>query len=272
MAFTLCYNRARTLVGTRRQPWQFSTRRRPNPAPAPHFPVASVDGERYRSPVQTLDPVSAAASGGLTSPAVARNTAAILAVLQAHLPARGRVLEIAAGSGEHAVAFARGLPGLQWTPSDPSPEARASITAWRDAAALPNLAAPLALDAADPLSWPPDGAVNGPPFEAVVCINMIHISPWAATEGLMSGAARMLRHPGGLLCLYGPYREADVPLAPSNAAFDESLKARDPDWGLRALEDVVGVARAAGLVLTLRTAMPANNLCLLFRRVQVASR
>ena len=223
--------------------------------------------ERYRSPVHTLDPVSAAPSGGLTSPAVARNTAPILAVLKAHLPARGRVLEVAAGSGEHAVAFARGLPGLQWTPSDPSPEARASITAWREAAALPNLTAPLALDAADPLSWPPDGASNGPPFEAVVCINMIHISPWAATEGLMLGAARMLRHPGGLLVLYGPYREADVPLAASNAAFDDTLRARDPDWGLRALEDVVALARAAGLALTLRTAMPANNLCLLFRRV-----
>lgn len=267
MAITLCYGRARTPVGTRRQPWQFSTRHRADPIPSPHFPVASTGRERYRSPVQTLDPVSPAPSGGLASPAVARNTAAILAVLKAHLPGHGKVLEIAAGSGEHAVAFARGLPGLHWTPSDPSPEARASITAWREAAALPNLAAPLALDAADPLSWPPDGAVNGPPFEAVVCINMIHISPWTATEGLMLGAARMLRRPGGLLCLYGPYREADVPLAPSNAAFDESLRARDPDWGLRALEDVVGVARSAGLALTLRTAMPANNLCLLFRRL-----
>tara|TARA_R110002167_G_scaffold130574_1_gene314116 strand:- start:602 stop:1255 length:654 start_codon:yes stop_codon:yes gene_type:complete len=217
--------------------------------------------------VQTLDPVSSAPGGGLASPAVARNSDPILQVLKAHMPARGRVLEIAAGSGEHAVAFARGLPGLQWTPSDPSPEARASITAWREASGLANLAAPLALDAADPLSWPPEGASNGPPFEAVVCINMVHISPWAATEGLMAGAARMLRKPGGLLCLYGPYREADVPLAPSNEAFDESLKARDPDWGLRALEDVVDVARTAGLALTLRTAMPANNLCLLFRRL-----
>ena len=223
--------------------------------------------ERYRSPVHTLDPVSAAPSGGLTSPAVARNTAPILAVLKAHLPARGRVLEVAAGSGEHAVAFARGLPGLQWTPSDPSPEARASITAWREAAALPNLTAPLALDAADPLAAHRNRFVGAEPFEAVVCINMIHISPWAATEGLMLGAARMLRHPGGLLVLYGPYREADVPLAASNAAFDDSLRARDPDWGLRALEDVVALARAAGLALTLRTAMPANNLCLLFRRV-----
>ncbi|WP_339915282.1 DUF938 domain-containing protein [uncultured Brevundimonas sp.] len=218
--------------------------------------------------MNSLDTVMPAPSGGLVSPSVARNTAPLLERLRAHLPGRGRVLEIASGSGEHAVAFARALPGIDWTPSDPSAEARASIAAWREAADLPNLAAPLALDAADAGSWPEDAA----PFDAVVCINMIHISPWAATEGLMAGAARMLRHPGGLLCLYGPYREANVPLAPSNEAFDESLKARDPDWGLRALEDVVQLAENAGLAFTLRNAMPANNLCLLFRRVQGLSR
>jgi len=210
--------------------------------------------------VRTLDPVSATPSGGLTSPAAARNTAAILQVLQAHLPPHGTVLEIAAGSGEHAVAFARALPGVAWTPSDPSPEARTSIAAWRDQAALPNLAAPIALDAADPQTWP---AV---PVDAVVCINMIHISPWSATEGLMAGAARLLPQPGGLLALYGPYREADAPLAPSNAAFDDSLKARDPAWGLRDREAVQALARSHGLYLTLRIAMPANNLMLLFRR------
>jgi len=207
-----------------------------------------------------MDPVSATPSGGLTSPAVARNTAAILQVLRTHLPPQGRVLEIAAGSGEHAVAFARALPGVDWTPSDPSAEARASIAAWRDRAALPNLGPPLALDAADPQTWP------NASFDAVVCINMIHISPWSATEGLMAGAARLLPQPGSLLVLYGPYREADAPLAPSNAAFDDSLKARDPAWGLRDREAVQALARSHGLYLTLRIAMPANNLMLLFRR------
>ena len=207
-----------------------------------------------------MDPVRATPSGGTASPAVARNTAAILQILKTHLPPRGRVLEIAAGSGEHAVAFARALPGVDWTPSDPSAEARASIAAWRDQAALPNLAAPVALDAADPTTWPSAA------FDAIVCINMIHISPWAATEGLMTGAGRLLANPGGLLVLYGPYREADVPLAPSNAAFDDSLKARDPAWGLRDREAVQALARRHGLHLTLRIAMPANNLMLLFRR------
>lgn len=211
--------------------------------------------------MQTPDPVSPAPRGALASPAVARNTAPILAVLRAHLGARARVLEIAAGSGEHAVAFARALPGLTWTPADPSPEARASITIWAREAGLPNLNPPLALDAADPATWP------GATFDAVVCINMIHISPWVATEGLMAGAGRVLTNPGGLLVLYGPYAEADVPLAASNAAFDDSLKARNPAWGLRDRDTVVAAARAHGLHLTLRIEMPANNLILLFRRV-----
>jgi SAM-dependent methyltransferase len=181
-------------------------------------------------------------------------------VLKAHLPARGRVLEIAAGSGEHAAAFAGALPGLDWTPSDPSAEARASIAAWAAAAALPNLAPPLALDVLDEAGWP-EG-----PFAAVVCINMIHISPWAATEGLMRLAGRVLPV-GGLLATYGPYRERDVSLAPSNAAFDESLRARDTAWGLRDRDEVAAAARAEGLALTRRVEMPANNLMLLFRRV-----
>lgn len=195
-----------------------------------------------------------------TSPAAERNTGPILDVLKAHMPARGRVLEIAAGGGEHAVAFARAMPGLEWTPSDPSDTARTNIAARRAGAGLDNLRTPLPIDAADPPTWP-DG-----PFHAVVCINMIHISPWRAAEGLMAGAARVLT-PGGLLYLYGPYREADVPLAPSNAAFDQNLKARNPEWGLRALEDVSALARDHGLRLTLRVEMPANNLSLLFRRV-----
>ena len=210
--------------------------------------------------MQTMDAIEATPPGGLKSPAVTRNTGPILEVLRAHLPGRGKVLEIAAGSGEHAVAFAGALPGLDWTPTDPSPEARASIAAWAEAAGLLNLNAPLALDVLDPATWP-EG-----PAQAVVCINMIHISPWAATEGLMTLAGRVLA-PGGLLALYGPYREAEIPLAPSNAAFDESLKGRDPAWGLRDRDAVVAAAKAEGLALTLRTAMPANNLMLLFRRV-----
>lgn len=210
--------------------------------------------------MQTMDPVSPTPAGALASPAVARNTGPILQVLRAHLPARGQVLEIAAGSGEHAVAFAGALPGLDWTPSDPSVEARASIAAWAAGAGLPNLRAPLALDVLDPSGWP-DG-----PVQAMVCINMIHISPWGATEGLMTLAGRILPA-GGLLALYGPYREADAPLAASNAAFDESLRRRDPTWGLRDRDAVVAAARAEGLALTLRVRMPANNLMLLFRRV-----
>lgn len=212
--------------------------------------------------VNTLDPILASSSGRLASPAADRNADAILRVLKSHLPAQGRVLEIASGSGQHAAAFASALPGIEWTPSDPSPEARASIQAWSDAANLPTLQAPLTLDAADASTWPVD-----PTFDAVVCINMIHISPWSASEGLMAGAARVLACPGGLLALYGPYREADVSLAPSNAAFDDSLKSRDPAWGLRDRDAVVALAKAHGLHLTLRVEMPANNIMLLFRRV-----
>ncbi|MFN4296916.1 MAG: DUF938 domain-containing protein [Brevundimonas sp.] len=206
-----------------------------------------------------MDSITTLPDGAASSPAAGRNVEPILSVLKAHLPARGRVLEIAAGSGEHALAFARALPDLEWTPSDPSDEARSSIDAWRRAAGPDNLNTPLALNAADPATWP-DG-----PFHAVVCINMVHISPWTSTEGLMRGAAQVLV-PGGLLYLYGPYRETDAPLAPSNADFDRNLKARNPEWGLRALEDVSQLARDHGLHLTLRIEMPANNLSLLFRK------
>ncbi|MFK0299838.1 DUF938 domain-containing protein [Brevundimonas sp. NPDC090276] len=208
-----------------------------------------------------MDTLAALPDGAMASPASVRNAEPILAVLRAHLPKRGRVLEIAAGSGQHAVAFSTVLPGLEWTPSDPSPEARASITAWGAKAGLPNLQAPLALDCLDEATWPKAG------FDAVVCINMIHISPWAATEGLMTLAERVLPRPGGLLYLYGPYREVEAPLAPSNEAFDASLKSRDPAWGLRDRDEVVALARSHGLTLTLRTDMPANNISLLFRRV-----
>lgn len=202
--------------------------------------------------------------GALSSPAVARNTAPILERLETHLPQRARVLEIASGGGEHALAFARALPEVHWQTSDPSPGARASINAWRTSANLPNLPVPLALDVLDQETWPAQA------YDVVVCINMIHISPWSATEALMAGASRVLaarNAPGGLLFLYGPFRESDRPLAPSNAAFDESLKARDPRWGLRDRDTVLAAAKAERLQFTLRTEMPANNLSLLFRWV-----
>ncbi len=169
------------------------------------------------------------------------------------------MLEVASGSGEHAVWFAQGLPGVIWRPSDQEPAAIASIRARREAADLPNLEEPLVLNAADAGSWPAG------PIDAVVCLNMIHIAPWAAAEGLMAGCGRLLE-PGGMLCLYGPFREGGVHTAPSNAAFDESLKARDPAWGVRDLEAVADLAASQGLDLAERIAMPANNLSLIFIR------
>lgn len=209
--------------------------------------------------MNSLDSIAALPDRALTSPAARRNAQAILRVLRAHLPAAGSVLEVASGSGEHAVAFSSALPAMRWTPSDPSAQARDSIAAWSRTAALPNLQPPLALDAQDPATWPTG------PFDALYCANMTHISPWSATEGLMDLAGRTLRRPGGLLVLYGPYREAEVALAPSNAAFDDSLKSRNPDWGLRDRDAVQTLARAHGLVATLRVQMPAENLMLLFR-------
>jgi SAM-dependent methyltransferase len=197
--------------------------------------------------------------GALSSPATARNRDPILAVLKPRMPAGGLVLEIAAGAGEHAVHLAAAFPGLEWRPTDPDPEARDSIAAWRETAGLANLLEPLALDAADPDAWPVERA------DVVVCINMVHISPWAATEGLMAGAGRVLE-PGGMLYLYGPYFEDAVETAPSNLAFDESLKARNPAWGVRRLEAVRALATRHGLELAERIAMPANNLSLIFRK------
>jgi hypothetical protein len=194
-----------------------------------------------------------------SSPSTARNREPILEALAPRLPAAGLVLEIAAGAGEHALFNAAALPHLQWRPTDPDEAALASIAAWRDHAGTPNLLAPLRLDAADPDHWPVSAAA------AVVCINMIHISPWAATEGLMAGAGRALP-PGGALFTYGPYLEDGVETAPSNLAFDASLRSRDPAWGLRRVADVADAAHAAGLRLEERIAMPANNLMLVFRR------
>jgi hypothetical protein len=193
------------------------------------------------------------------APAAARNRDPILAVLRGVLPETGTVLEIASGSGEHILLFAGSLPGLTFQPSDPNPEARQSIAAWAAESGLANLRPPLALDAAAP-PWPIAAA------NAVLCINMIHISPWAATEGLLRGAAAILP-PGAPLYLYGPYRRAGVPTAPSNEEFDRSLRDRNPDWGLRDLEAVATLAAAAGFGPPAVTEMPANNLSVVFRRV-----
>ena len=195
--------------------------------------------------------------GALVAPAAGRNRGPILEALR--LPASGLVLEVAAGSGEHALLFASALPHLRWLPADADPEALASIAAWRAEAGSPNLLAPVALDATDPASWTVERA------DAIVCINMIHISPWAATEGLLAGAGRILPL-GGPLFLYGPFLESGIETAPGNLDFDASLRSRDPAWGLRHANEVGALARRHGLVQEARLAMPANNISLVYRR------
>jgi hypothetical protein len=189
------------------------------------------------------------------APAAARNVEPIGDVLANWLPASGLILEIASGTGEHALAFARRFPNLEWQPSDPDPEALASISAWQ-AEGPPNLRPPVHLDVCTH-QWPVDRA------DALLCINMVHIAPWEASLGLLDGAARLLDK-GAPLILYGPWLEADVESAPSNLAFDQSLKARDPRWGLRLVEDFAAEALSRGLILADRRAMPANNIMLRF--------
>lgn len=189
------------------------------------------------------------------APATLRNREAIAAVLAEVLPASGTVLEIASGSGEHCAFFAERFPALHWQPSDPEPSALASIASW--CAGLDNVAPPVAIDAAA-VHWPVGRA------DALLCINMVHISPWAATLGLLDGVARVLPQ-GAPLILYGPYRRAGVETAPSNEAFDASLKARDPRWGLRDVADVNAAAAARGLSFEQLVEMPANNIVLVYR-------
>ncbi|MBB5462203.1 DUF938 domain-containing protein [Paraburkholderia sp. Cpub6] len=192
------------------------------------------------------------------SPSAERNREPILAVLREALPASGRVLEIASGTGEHAICFAGALPGLDWQPSDADEEARESIAAWTAHAGLANVRAPLALDVHQP-DWGVDA------LDAVVCINMIHISPWSAAQALFDGAGRRLVD-GGVLYLYGPYRRGGAHTAPSNAAFDQWLKSRDPEWGVRDMEAVVALGDTAGLTCERVVAMPANNFSLVFTK------
>lgn len=194
------------------------------------------------------------------APAASRNVEPIGHVLADWLPQTGLVLEIASGTGEHALAFARRFPSLTWQPSDPDPLALSSIAAWQ-AEGPANLRGPIALDATSS-DWPIESA------DAVLNINMVHISPWDAALGLLDGASRVLKA-GGRLILYGPWLEEGVDPAPSNLAFDADLKARDPRWGLRLVETFASEARYRGFELRERRAMPSNNLMLLFRKAPV---
>ncbi|WP_250513205.1 DUF938 domain-containing protein [Caballeronia sp. INDeC2] len=192
------------------------------------------------------------------APAAERNRDAILSVLARVLPGSGVVLEIASGTGQHAVHCAEALPGIVWQPSDPDADARDSIVAWRVHAGLANLNAPLALDVLND-DW---GIVQ---VAAIVCINMIHIAPWEAAESLFRGAGARLTA-GGVLYLYGPYRRNGAHTAPSNEAFDRQLRARDPRWGVRDMEAVEALGEKAGLTLVETVAMPANNFSVVFEK------
>jgi cyclopropane fatty-acyl-phospholipid synthase-like methyltransferase len=191
------------------------------------------------------------------SPSTARNRDPILGVLRRVLPPGARVLEIASGTGEHAMHMARAMPEISWQPSDPDAAARASIDAWRAQEGLANVAPPLPIDVRAQ-DW---NVV--PPFDAVVAINMIHIAPWAATPALFEGAARLVGA-GGIVLLYGPYKRGGEHTAPSNAAFETWLKERDPRFGVRDLGDVAREAERRGFMLREVVEMPANNLSLVF--------
>ena len=196
----------------------------------------------------------------LSSPAAERNKDPILTVLESVLPATGRVLEIASGTGQHVCFFAQALPGLQWQPTEPDAESRAAIVTRIREATLANVAEPFALDVHEP-RWPVE-----PELDAIVCINMIHISPWSSTQALCIGAARHLRV-GGLLVTYGPYLENGT-AAQSNLDFDASLKRRNAAWGLRDLDDVTRAAAEHGLVRRQLVHMPANNLTVVFAKTR----
>lgn len=196
------------------------------------------------------------------APATQRNREPILEVLLKVLPARGNILEIASGTGEHAVFFASHLHPRQWIPSDPNPLLQDSINAWRDRTPLDNLHPPLAIDVRDSVWSIEEKKIE---IAAIVNINMIHIAPWSACLGLMAGANRLLAK-DGILYLYGPFKQDGQPTAPSNLTFDESLRAQNPQWGVRNLEDVIAVANTQGLSLLEIIQMPANNLSVVFQR------
>lgn len=192
------------------------------------------------------------------SPAADRNKAPILATLQTVLPTQGNALEVASGTGQHVAWFAAGLPGWAWQPTDTRPEALPSIAAYAAHHQLANVRPPLLLNVMAPQWLPADQR-----FDLVYCANMLHVAPWAACAALMAGSAQHLA-PGGRLITYGPYLEDGVPTSPGNLTFDASLRAENPDWGIRRREDVEAVAAQAGLRLQQRHAMPANNLLLVW--------
>jgi SAM-dependent methyltransferase len=206
------------------------------------------------------------------APATLRNRQPILDILLQTLPATGSVLEISSGTGEHAAFFAPHLYPRKWIPSDPNPIARTSIAAWRNGCSTDNLLPPIAIDACD-LIWPVEQQplpeplqefdLQQEPIRAIVNINMIHIVPWAACLGLMAGAGRILPD-GGVLYLYGPYKQGDQHTAPSNVEFDRSLRQQNPEWGVRNLEDVIAAAQTNGLIWAKTYPMPANNLSVVF--------
>ena len=202
------------------------------------------------------------------SPAAERNRQPILEALRNVLPAQGAALEIASGTGQHVAWFAAGLPGWTWQPSDAQADGFASIAWWCGEAGVGNVEQPVVLDVMAP-RWPSDGAEFGVLFDVIYCANMLHISPWATCAALMLGAARYLAA-DGVLITYGPYLEREVPTSPGNLDFDLSLRATNPEWGIRALEDVTQQAALAGLQLSARIPMPANNLLLVFKRAHAA--
>ena len=207
--------------------------------------------------------------GRPTSPAAERNKSAILTTLQTLLPNTGRLLEIAAGTGQHAVFCAAGLPGWQWQPSDPDPASLLAIAAWSAAHPSPGLLPGLQLDVlVEP--WPATLSTTAAGWDALYCANMLHIAPWACCTALMRGAACLLNEQGQLI-IYGPYRVQGEPVSPGNQAFDADLRARNPAWGLRWLHDITEQAEAVGLQLGERRAMPANNQILVFRRSVAAA-
>jgi SAM-dependent methyltransferase len=198
------------------------------------------------------------ADGRWVAPAAERNKGPILKVLQRVLPPRGLVLEIGSGTGQHVVHFAKAMSHLSWQPSDPDAENRRSIALWSRVEELSNVRAPRALDVRV-RPWPIDAA------DAVVCINVVHVSPWAATLALFDGAGEALP-PEGVLFLYGPYRRGGRHTAPSNEKFDADLRAHDPEWGLRDVDELAVGADRAGFALAEIVDMPANNFSLVFRR------
>jgi SAM-dependent methyltransferase len=216
---------------------------------------------------ETVEVRSRASSARQTSPSAARNCGPIQEVLTRVLPKKGVALEIGSGTGEHVICFAKALPGLVWLPSDPDSASRASIKAWSATEGLANVRAPVAIDVREGV-W---GVEDEAPFDAIISLNMVHIAPWEAALGLLAGAGRLLR-PDGVLVFYGPFVQGGRHTAASNAAFDADLKRRDPRWGVRDVDDLVGAAAPHWLELLELVEMPANNLSLVFVKVSLANK